>query len=309
MHYASTTSSTNSRRFAEMSADPERRDVVLLVDDAPDTVRMLATALEQEGFTVLVATDGQGALDRLDHITPNVVLLDAHMPGMDGFETCRRLRQHPDMAAVPILFMTGMGDTDSVVEGLDAGGNDYLIKPVLPAELSARIRAHLRVARKTTSALAAVDATGMALASFDQDGKLEWATPSARALLDQPSVDTRSSLRTWLAGNPAQPLAIDLGCGRLECRSLGRSSRGLTLCHLEAIAEGKTAQQAVELTPRENDVLEWVAKGKTNRDIGDILGMSPRTVNKHLEHIYAKLGVETRTAAVAQFDRLQQNRQ
>jgi len=257
---------------------------------------------------VLVATDGQSALERLGHITPNVVLLDAQMPGMDGFETCRRLRQHPEMAAVPILFMTGLGDTDRVVEGLDAGGNDYLVKPVLPAELSARIRAHLRVARTTRSAFAALDATGMALASFDDAGALAWATPSARALLDQPSVDTTAAVREWLAGRTGAPLQIELGCGRLECRSLGRSSRGLTLTQLDAVA-GDARAPAAELTPRETDVLEWVAKGKTNRDIGDILGMSPRTVNKHLEHIYAKLGVETRTAAVAQFDRLQQNRQ
>ncbi len=308
MHSVSTTSSTGSRPLADMPTDTERRDVVLLVDDAPDSLRMLAAALEDEGFTVLVATDGQRALERLDHVIPNVVLLDARMPGMDGFETCRRLREHPDMAAVPILFMTGMGDTDSVVEGLDAGGNDYLVKPVLPAELSARIRAHLRVARKTTSAFAALDATGMALASFDQDGRLEWATPSARALLDQPSVDITEAVRQWLAGPSHQPLEVQVGCGRLACRSLGRSSRGLTLTQLDPMAD-ESRPRAAELTPRETDVLEWVAKGKTNRDIGDILGMSPRTVNKHLEHIYAKLGVETRTAAVAQFDRLQQNRQ
>jgi len=208
-----------------MTPAPARRETVLLVDDAPDELRMLADALEDAGYTTLVATDGESAIARIARITPDVVLLDARMPGIDGFETCRRLRAIDAMAAVPIIFMTGLHETERIVEGLDAGGNDYLVKPVVPSVLVARIRAHLRAARLSA--------------------------PSA----------------------PAAPPPA----------ALARLSG---------------------LTPREIDVIEWVAKGKTNRDIAEILDMSPRTVNKHLEHIYAKLGVETRTAAVAQFGRL-----
>jgi len=205
-----------------MTPAPARRETVLLVDDAPDELRMLADALEDAGYTTLVATDGESAIARIARITPDVVLLDARMPGIDGFETCRRLRAIDAMAAVPIIFMTGLHETERIVEGLDAGGNDYLVKPVVPSVLVARIRAHLRAAR-----------------------------------LSAPSAPPPAALAA-LSG----------------------------------------------LTPREIDVIEWVAKGKTNRDIAEILDMSPRTVNKHLEHIYAKLGVETRTAAVAQFGRL-----
>lgn len=202
------------------------REVVLLIDDAPDSVRMIAEALDAAGYTVLVATDGASALRRLDRITPDAVLLDACMPGMDGFETCRRLKQVPGMRMVPVIFMTGLAETERVVEGLAAGGIDYLVKPVVPDELIARLRAHLRLAREMNAGM---------------------------------NPDERTSPPAALP-NP--------------------------------------------LTPREMDVLEWVARGKTNRDVAEILGMSPRTVNKHLEHIYEKLGVETRTAAVAQFGRL-----
>jgi len=311
MKCVSTTSSTDSRLRAEMPsrAHNRERDIVLLVDDAPETLRMLSTALETDGFTVLVATDGAGALSRLEHVTPDVVLLDACMPGMDGFETCRRLRERPGMASVPILFMTGLGETDRIVEGLDAGGNDYLVKPVLPAELSARIRAHLRVARTTHSALAALDTTGMALATFDPDGQVAWATQRASELLDSLRADTVQRWQDWLAGTAESSLALPVDDGQLQFQRLGLSGDGRALVRIEHLAAGAPILPATELTRRELDVLEWVAKGKTNRDIGDILGMSPRTVNKHLEHIYAKLGVETRTAAVAQFDRLQQGRQ
>lgn len=204
------------------------REVILLIDDAPDTVRMIAEALDEAGYTVLVATDGATALKRLERITPDAVLLDACMPGMDGFETCRRLKQAPGMRTVPVIFMTGLAETERLVEGLSAGGIDYLVKPVVPDELVARLQAHLRVAREMNAAMR---------------GRGEDADAAA-ALLPNP------------------------------------------------------------LTQREMDVLEWVARGKTNRDVAEILGMSPRTVNKHLEHIYEKLGVETRTAAVAQFARL-----
>ena len=204
------------------------REVILLIDDAPDTVRMIAEALDEAGYTVLVATDGATALKRLERITPDAVLLDACMPGMDGFETCRRLKQAPGMRTVPVIFMTGLAETERLVEGLSAGGIDYLVKPVVPDELVARLRAHLRVAREMNAA--------------------------ARARED--------------GAEPSPPLLPN------------------------------------PLTQREMDVLEWVACGKTNRDVAEILGMSHRTVNKHLEHIYEKLGVETRTGAGAQFPRL-----
>lgn len=207
---------------------PAERAVVLLIDDAPDTVRMIAEALDDAGYTVLVATDGATALQRVERVIPDAVLLDACMPGMDGFETCRRLKQAPGMRTVPVIFMTGLAETERLVEGLSAGGIDYLVKPVVPDELVARLQAHLRVAREMNAAMRT---------------RGEEVAPAA-ALLPNP------------------------------------------------------------LTQREMDVLEWVARGKTNRDVAEILGMSPRTVNKHLEHIYEKLGVETRTAAVAQFARL-----
>src|SRR5690606_1334945 len=116
------------------------RAVVLLIDDAPDTVRMIAEALDDAGYTVLVATDGATALQRVGRVIPDAVLLDACMPGMDGFETCRRLKQAPGMRIVPVIFMTGLAETERLVEGLSAGGVDYLVKPVVPDELVARLQ-------------------------------------------------------------------------------------------------------------------------------------------------------------------------
>ncbi|MDE3010191.1 MAG: response regulator [Pseudomonadota bacterium] len=201
-------------------------DVVLIVDDAPDNLALLCEALDVARYMVLVADDGISALERMAHLVPDIVLLDAMMPGLDGFETCRRIKAHPEWKDVPVIFMTGLTETRSVVLGFEAGGVDYVTKPIVADEVLARVATHLR---------------------------------NSRAL--------REALR------PRDPAAPPAGAPR-DAR-LG------------------------ELTQREEEVLDWLACGKTNRDIGQILSTSPRTISKHLEHIFLKLGVETRSAAAS----------
>src|SRR5690606_28388238 len=101
-------------------------------------------ALEDEGYTVLVARDGAQALERLALVTPDAILLDAVMPGLSGFETCRSIKASPAWASVPVIFMTGLSDTADVVAGFAAGGVDYVVKPVRIEEVLARLRTHAR---------------------------------------------------------------------------------------------------------------------------------------------------------------------
>ncbi|MBL7405911.1 response regulator, partial [Escherichia coli] len=92
------------------------RDIVLVIDDSPDTLSFLTEAIERSGATVLVAVGGDLALTLVDEITPDVILLDAVMPGLDGFETCRRLKAKPQLAGVPVIFMTGLSETEHIVK-------------------------------------------------------------------------------------------------------------------------------------------------------------------------------------------------
>src|SRR6476659_9597371 len=146
------------------------RDIVLVVDDSPDTLSLLTEAIEAAGITVLVATSGDQALELVGHITPDTILMDAVMPGMDGFETCRRLKGVGAVAHVPIIFMTGLSETHHIVQGLEAGGVDYLTKPINIDELLARIRVHLANARAAWSVRAALDATGRFLLAVNRSG-------------------------------------------------------------------------------------------------------------------------------------------
>lgn len=103
-------------------ASQEPRDIVLVVDDSPNTLHMLTDAIEGDGMTVLVAMDGEQALSLIERITPDAILMDAVMPGLDGFEICRRLKRNPALGHVPIIFMTGLSETGDIIKGLDACG-------------------------------------------------------------------------------------------------------------------------------------------------------------------------------------------
>src|SRR5712672_502064 len=173
----------SSRRSGSAMAKQEPRNIILVVDDSPNTLRMLTDAIEGAGMTVLVALDGEQALSLIERITPDVILLDAVMPGIDGFEICRRLKRHSELSHVPVIFMTGLSETEDVIKGLDAGGVDYVTKPIAPDELLARIKVHLANARISQSARTALDASGRFLLAANHAGKILWSTPQATRLL------------------------------------------------------------------------------------------------------------------------------
>ena len=300
--------------------------VVLIVDDVPDNLAVLHDALDESGYTVLVATGGEAALARAAQALPDIVLLDAMMPGMDGFEVARRLKAGAATAHIPIIFMTGLTETEHLVAALEAGGVDYVTKPIKPKEVLARMGVHLggaRRARETAQhagqARNALDAFGYASITVRvADGRLLWQTPLARELLarycgpgwhQQVPPDVAEWLRRvhGIAHTLHEPprFALEQGARRLAFhlhQQTGDGAEGdgewlLVMREESDVAAIEAMSLSFKLTAREAEVLYWVVKGKINRDIGDILGASPATVKKHLERVYAKLGVETRTAA------------
>ena len=136
----------------DSALDRSNSDVVLIVDDVPDNLSVLHDALDESGYTVLIATSGQAALQRAVQALPDVILLDAMMPGMDGFEVARRLKALPETAHIPIIFMTGLTETEYLVAALESGGVDYVTKPIKPKEVMARMGVHLAGARAAANA-------------------------------------------------------------------------------------------------------------------------------------------------------------
>jgi DNA-binding response OmpR family regulator len=289
--------------------EPARGNLVLVVDDVPENLAVLHDALDESGFTVLVANNGEAALQRAAEAQPDIILLDAIMPGMDGFEACRRLKANLATRHIPVVFMTGLTEAEHVVAAFEAGGNDYVTKPLRTSEVLARIAAHMQTARLMDQARSALDAFGNAvIAMSPRDGKIVWQTPLARTLMQGYLVD--SELTTWLTatqnahsqGQSHPPLTLARGSRRLifSAAEYSEDEQWMIVLREESdVAQIEKLMAAFKLTQRESEVLNWLIKGKTNRDIGEILGTSPRTINKHLEHVFVKLGVETRTSAAA----------
>ncbi|MFT7129066.1 MAG: DNA-binding response OmpR family regulator/DNA-binding CsgD family transcriptional regulator [Gammaproteobacteria bacterium] len=294
-----------------MITNHEPKGIVLVVDDSADTLGVLNEALASDGYTVFVAMDGAQALAIADRMAPDIVLMDAIMPNIDGFEACRALKQNSELSDVPVVFMTGLSDTEHVVKGLEAGGVDYINKPIKLDEMLARVKVHLSNSRLTRSARVALDEVGQLTFACDINGQIVWSTTQARQILSTiesagPTLARQlpDQLRSWLAQAPDKYSSIPLKGLKtsVQVNFLGRPSPGEYLLRLledDELVARAALKERFALTEREAEVLFWISRGKTNREIGQILSMSPRTVNKHLEPVYRKLSVENRTTAAA----------
>ncbi|HIK50994.1 MAG TPA: response regulator [Oscillatoriales cyanobacterium M59_W2019_021] len=124
-------------------------DLLLLVDDNPTNLEVLATIVTDAGYEIAIANDGESAIELLEYIKPDLILLDVMMPGIDGFEVCHRLKSSPPFAEIPVIFMTALADPVDKVKGLELGAVDYITKPFQHGELLARVRLHLKLSHLT----------------------------------------------------------------------------------------------------------------------------------------------------------------
>jgi DNA-binding NarL/FixJ family response regulator len=296
---------------------PGRNDTVLVVDDEPDSLRMLTTMLELAEISVLVATSGEAALELLGNVVPDLILMDGVMPGMDGFTTTQKIKARPALASIPIIFMTGLTESEHVVEAFEVGGVDFVRKPVDLSELLARVRAHMAQGRAVHASTASLDATDRLMLATDAKGRLLWCTPRAEQAITRIAPDWRRSEATLpsqirgqverllgrdnLAGASVRVKQLN-GKGELELVVIAHYRENEVLIRLNELNPEQDLvklQDRLPLTSREAEVLLWVSYGKPNRVISDVLCISPRTVTKHLERIFDKLGIENRSAAAA----------
>lgn len=287
------------------------RDTVLIVDDNPDALRFLVDTLEHAEIAVLIAKSGEAAIELLSHIVPDLILMDAVMPGLDGFETTVRIKDTKSLAHVPVIFMTGLTESEHVVEAFEVGGVDYVRKPISVDELLARVRVHMHNARAVQASSAGLDATGRLMMATDVEGRFLWCTPLAERAIgnlapgwtkDETMLPARlrSTVDRLLAIRDMPGASVKLD--QLELMLIAQYRENEVLIRLNEVnpeADAAKLHHRLNLTQREAEVLLWVSYGKPNRVISDILSISPRTVNKHLERIFEKLGIETRSAAAA----------
>lgn len=286
------------------------KSIALVVDDNPESLGMVSKALEKQGMTVLIARDGHSAIRLTHRVDPDVILLDAMMPELDGFETCRMLKAGPNPTLAPIIFMTGLSDQEHVVKGLEAGGVDYITKPVEIDEMIARLSTHVVNSRLLQSARLAIDAIDRNVLAFTSLGAVAWGSKRALEFVEGPggAAFETSDFKDWIKDCVNKPIsAVDPFEGdNLLVQFIGFTAANEVLVKLVRSSTRSNEEvlcAAFELTIREAEVLYWLSLGKTNRDIGTILSLSARTVNKHLEQVFKKMGVDNRTSAAVLADR------
>ncbi len=311
----------------------ERRARVLIVDDLPANLGVLLTCLHEAGYEVLVATGGDKALARLDQMRPDLILLDVNMPGLDGYETCRRLKADARWREVPVLFLTALGDPVDKVQGFAVGAVDYIAKPLHAGEVLARVRTHLqlralqRLLREKNEALEEKNALleaamawrleaeaqlqqslDRAVVVVDAQGKVGFCTLLARQLMERyfpGHADPEAlpePLAQWLAGDGAStPWCREESDRRLDVHRFtsNRPDAPLMMLLEERVLSAGSPARLLELglTAREAETLFWVAHGKSNAEVAAILQTSVGTVKKHMVNTLFKTGLETRLIA------------
>lgn len=306
-------------------------ETVWVVSSDASQARGLTELLEDAGYGALALEGAAAALAHAAGAPPDLLLLDAQLMDSSGFDLARRLKAMAQTSPAPIIFLADPSHPEHLVQALESGGADCVNQPVKPHELLARMAMHLAGARERRQARNALDAFGYAtLTVRPQDGKLMWQTPLSRELLQRycpnhPPYASRTApeVQSWLQeclrclqrGDAPRPLVLSQGDGARLTLRLHQQTGDNENASINASEEwdgddwlivmrevsDRAVMQAMRdifaLTLREAEVLYWVVKGKTNKDVGDILGSSPMTVKKHLERVFVKLGVETRTAA------------
>jgi DNA-binding response OmpR family regulator/DNA-binding CsgD family transcriptional regulator len=303
------------------SKSPITNGIVMIVDDTPDNLALLSDTLSEAGYRVLVATDGLSALEQIAYLKPDIILLDVMMPGLDGFETCKRLKLAPETEHIPVLFMTALSELDNLLRGFDEGAVDYLVKPIRPPEVLARVDVQLTQVKNLRRAENALLNSPYSALAIDTSGNITWLTPGGICWLDEFSrkhlLTGKSEVGILLPKPLLDWVKHQIDCSDISTEEAFESQRAgvdfsakITACQntgeylliLEKHSgewDLDSVRNSLGLTFREAEILMWISRGKTNKEVGIILGSSPRTINKHLEHIFEKLGVVTRAAAVS----------
>lgn len=241
-------------------------ETILIVDDTPANLGVLVDTLGEAGYQLMVAEDGEEALAQVNQTQPDLILLDVMMPGIDGFETCRRFQAHPHTRGVPVLFMTALNETADKVKAFTAGGVDYITKPIEHDEALARVRTHLalRRLRRELEEQLALKERFMRIAGHDLRNPLclilmaaDMAkrqpaaadTPALRRHLDsvaESAGDMRRIIDTFLEIRaPGAGAALGAGAGRVDLNLLGDA----VLRQHAPAAERKQIEIATELAP------------------------------------------------------------
>ncbi len=304
-----------------------RRQTILVIDDDPTNLKVAVEYLKAYSYKILIARDGLTGIERAQLARPDLILLDIQMPGIDGYETCRRLSANPDTAGTPVIFMTALGSADHKIRGFEAGARDYVTKPVEERVLLARVRAHLQIrelrlqleeqrellAARVLEQSASVErelaqreaevaerARLMELirwqsgqlvqatrAELDAPGQLTRADRPLLALLQRHLEQARELLQTKVSG------ADEAARGNvvISLELLHSLTARLAAAPPAPVEEAPADNPIAALSEREQQIVTLLVEGRSVKEIAYELGVARTTVSTHRKRILDKLGL------------------
>jgi DNA-binding NarL/FixJ family response regulator len=252
-------------------------DTVLIIDDHPGNLGVAVGYLEGHACEVLTARDGETGVHRARSTRPSLILLDVEMPGIDGYETCRRLKASEETRGIPVIFMTVRDGAEDKLRGFEVGAVDYVTKPFEAAELVARVRTHLELRALRLDLEAQIARRTAALAQ--ELALREQVLREREALLElvrQQSDQLRELTRAWMEARAEEKTAAPRG---------GDAER-LRLAAL------------LELSARESEVLQLIVDGRSNKEIAGALDLAPTSVSTYRMRLMKKLEVQDTASLV-----------
>ena len=265
-------------------------EVILIVDDTPDNLLVLFSYLEQQGYRVLLAEDGESALQIAQAQTPDLILLDVLMPEIDGFETCRRLKAKPKTKEIPIIFLTALSETVNKVQGFRLGGVDYITKPSEQEEVLVRIQTHLNL-RKMRQTLAKQNKklqqalnfeglnrriTNKLRDSLDEQQILETATRELAEVLDINSCQ----IELYNSDRTTATIAYEHAIALPECQGITRNVRDFPELYEQLLNKVpvQLVEQIPQFSPQDIQVTRLACPIFDDRGIlGNLWGLKPPT--------------------------------
>ena len=309
------------------------RSKVLIVDDSPTNLGVAVELLKAYSYRILIARDGATGLERARLGQPDVVLLDVQMPGLDGYETCRRIKANPETADIPVLFMTGLATVEDRLRAFDAGAVDFVLKPIEERELLARVRVHTELRRLKIELQARATELQAAMAEQSEraeSGRLaqesrDLENESLRELVRQQSVQIADLTRELMngvsdPGDSATDSALlhilrthlsttrahtQLDVPARELAALMDRRLGVSLELVDRLAAwqptngaAKQASPLLGLSDREREIVALMVDGLSNKEIAFELNVARTTVSTHRKRILDKLGIDGLPALV-----------
>lgn len=263
----------------------EDKAIIMTIDDNPESLKLLTNILVGQGFEVRQALNGRMALDAIKRQPPDLVILDIRMPEMDGLEVCKQLKNDVNTQTVPIIFISGLRDSDDKIKAFAAGGLDYITKPFQEAEVLARVKLHLTLSKMQHNLEKLVQHRTI---------KLEEANIALKVLLDHRQSEREKFEENVIThiNSLVMPYLKRLGESNLTHQQIALTEViESNLGEVTSQFSGKLYAKAMGLTRREMEVAALIKSGKTNIEVADLLYISEHAVSFHRQNLRKKLGL------------------